>query len=80
MIRIWRFPDAPASLKKLYPKGSEATWVMQAPADMHAEAESILGERTNLFSKVTRYSQFDGTVVFFGEYMMLPPPVTRSSQ
>jgi hypothetical protein len=70
MIRIWKFPDAPASLKKLYPNGSEITWVMEAPADMSMEAESMLDERTHLFSKVTRCPQVDGTVVFFGEYVM----------
>jgi hypothetical protein len=79
MIRIWKFPDAPASLKKLYPKGSEGTWVMKAPADMSAEAESMLDERRHLFSTVARYPQFDGTVIFFGEYMMLPPNVARSN-
>jgi hypothetical protein len=71
MIRIWKFPNAPASLKKLYPEGSEATWVMKASADMCAEAESMLDERTPLFSRVVRHPQFDGTVVFFGEYTML---------
>ena len=43
---------------------------MEAPADMSMEAESMLDERTHLFSKVTRCPQVDGTIVFFGEYEM----------
>ena len=65
MIRIWKYADAPQHLKELHPGGSESTWVMEAPAGMSGEVESMIGERP--LGWVTRHPLADGSVVFFGQ-------------
>jgi hypothetical protein len=67
MIRIWRFPDAPAKLRALHPKGKEASWVMEAPPKMVKAAENFMAGRADLKQRLARYTLADGTVVFFGD-------------
>ncbi|MBV9768254.1 MAG: hypothetical protein JOZ32_01675 [Bryobacterales bacterium] len=67
IIRIWRFKDAPQHLQALHPGGTESTWVMEAPAGMSGEAESMIEERSHLHADISRYPLADGTVVFFGQ-------------
>jgi hypothetical protein len=73
MIRMWRFPDAPAKLRALHPKGKKASWVMQAPPTMVEAAENFMAERGDLKGRLTRYTLADGTVVFFGDLSGITP-------
>ena len=69
MIRIWKFRDAPKHLQDLHSRGTDATWVMEAPAEMSGEVESMIEERSHLLADVARYALADGTVIFFGRYV-----------
>lgn len=65
MIKIWKFAEAPQHIRDLHPGGTEDTWVLQTPAALCAEVESILAEGPSP-GPVSRYDLPDGLVVFFG--------------
>lgn len=65
MIRIWKFRDAPQSLRDLYPGGTDSTWVLEVPASLSSEVEVLFAQ--NQVGQVQRHDLPTGTIVFFGE-------------
>jgi hypothetical protein len=67
MIRIWKFGDAPEAFRKLYPKGSAETWVVEVPASLSAEVVETMRLRGLPVERLVRRQMPDGTIVFFGQ-------------
>jgi hypothetical protein len=67
MIRIWKYGNAPESIRKLYPEGSAETWVVEAPVSLSAEVVETMRLRGLPVERLVKRQIPDGTIVFFSQ-------------
>jgi hypothetical protein len=69
MIRVWRFADAPESLRAQSEHGGDEDWLALVPVAL-AEADIGWLDSGTAFgrSDVTRHPQQDGSVVYIGAH------------
>ena len=70
MIRIWKYKVAPKQLKDLYSRVRSVEWVLKSPPDLVLEVEVLF--KQGAATEVSRCSQHDGTIVFFGRSKSRP--------
>ena len=63
MIKIWKYENAPKYLKDLQPDQMEGGWVLESPAELVSDVESVLLSKGG---EILRHQLPNGTVVFFG--------------
>ena len=68
-IRVWRWRDAPSSLRALSPHGGDEDWVALAPATVYDEYIGWLASGTAFgVSEVSRHELADKSVVYIGAH------------
>lgn len=67
MIRIWKFKDAPQSLKELYSLTAEPAWVLEVPSEMASEIQDVMRTASLPARELSRQVLPGRMIIFYGQ-------------